>query len=65
MADDFGWKAVTLEGELAHRASVISVARPRQPSLCDNALVGKIQASFRKQILYIAETQRESGIQPD
>jgi hypothetical protein len=29
-----------------------------------DSLVGKIQASFRKQILYIAETQRESRVEP-
>jgi len=37
MADDIGWEAVTLEGELAHRASLISISLSGQPSLCDNA----------------------------
>ncbi len=37
MADDIGWEAVTLKGELAHRASLISISLSSQPSLCDNA----------------------------
>jgi hypothetical protein len=37
MADDIGWEAVTLKGELAHRASLISISLSGQPSLCDNA----------------------------
>ncbi len=37
MADDIGWQAVTLKGELAHRASLISTSLSGQPSLCDNA----------------------------
>ncbi len=37
MADDFGWEAVTLKGEPAHRASLISISLSGQPSLCDNA----------------------------
>ncbi len=35
--DDIGWEAVTLKGELAHRASLISISLSGQPSLCDNA----------------------------
>ena len=31
--------AVTLKGELAHRASLIFISLSGQPSLCDNALV--------------------------
>ncbi len=38
MADDIGWEAVTLKGELAHRASLISISLSGQPSLCDNAI---------------------------
>ncbi len=38
MADNFRWKAVTFERELTHRLSLMSVAHPHQPSLCDNAL---------------------------
>ena len=37
MADEIGWKSVTLKGELAHRASLISISFSGQPSLCDNA----------------------------
>jgi hypothetical protein len=37
MADDIGWEAVTLEGELAHRVSLISISLSSQPSLCDKA----------------------------
>ena len=37
MADDIGWEAVTLKGELAQRASLISISLSGQPSLCDNA----------------------------
>jgi hypothetical protein len=36
MADDIGWEAVTLKGELAHRVSLISISLSSQPSLCDN-----------------------------
>ena len=39
MADDIGWEAVTLKGELAHRASLISISPSGQPSLCDNAYI--------------------------
>ncbi len=39
MADDIGWEAVTLKGELVHRASLISISLSGQPSLCDNALL--------------------------
>jgi hypothetical protein len=38
MADDIGCEAVTLKGELAHRAKSISISLSGQPSLCDNAL---------------------------
>ncbi len=37
MADDIRWEAVTIKGELAHRASFISISLSGQPSLCDNA----------------------------
>jgi hypothetical protein len=37
MADDIGWEAVTLKGELAHRVSLISISLSSQPSLCDKA----------------------------
>jgi len=37
MADNFRWKAVAFEGELAHRASLISAARSHHPGLCDKA----------------------------
>jgi hypothetical protein len=37
MANDTGWEAVTLEGELAHRTSLKSGAYPCRLSLCDNA----------------------------
>jgi len=30
MADDIGWEAVTLKGELAHRASLISISLSSQ-----------------------------------
>ena len=33
MADNFRWKAVTLEGELAHQASLMPVAPPCHPGL--------------------------------
>ena len=36
-ADDIGWEAVTLKGEPAHRARLISISLSGQPSLCDNA----------------------------
>ncbi len=39
MADDIGREAVTLKGELAHWASLISISLFGQRSLCDNALV--------------------------
>ena len=38
MANDIGWEAVTLEGELAHRPSLKSGAHPCHLSLCDNAV---------------------------
>jgi len=34
---DFRWKAVTLEGEMAHQVGIMPVAPPCHPSLCDNA----------------------------
>ncbi len=37
VADNFRWKAVTLEGKLAHRAILMPVAPPHHPSLCDKA----------------------------
>ena len=37
MADNLRWKVVTFERELAHRASLMSIARPCHSSLCDNA----------------------------
>jgi hypothetical protein len=37
MADDFGRETVTLEGKLAHRPNLMSIACLCQPSLCDNA----------------------------
>jgi len=40
MADNFRRKVVTLERELTHRLSLMSVAHPHQPSLCDNASGG-------------------------
>jgi hypothetical protein len=30
------WEAVTLKGELAHRASLISISLSGQPGSCDN-----------------------------
>ncbi len=48
MADNFRWKAVTLEGKLAHRDSLMLVAPPCHSSLCDkacaNALCGLASA---------------------
>ncbi len=40
--DDIGRKAVTLKGELAHRASLISISLSGQPSLCDNAVATSV-----------------------
>ena len=36
-------EAVTLKGELAHRASLISISLSGQPSLCDNAVKGVLR----------------------
>ena len=37
MAEDVGREAVTFKGELAHRASSISISLSGQPNLCNNA----------------------------
>jgi hypothetical protein len=39
MADDFGWEAMTLEGELEHRPNLVPVAPHCHLSLCDKAIM--------------------------
>jgi len=36
------YEAVAFERELAHRANLMSIARPCQPSLCNNAHAPKV-----------------------
>ncbi len=53
MADDIGWEAVTLKGELAHRASLISISLSGQPSLCDNARKSRVSVPKRSRALQL------------
>ncbi len=56
MADNFRRKVVTLERELTHRLSLMSVAHPRQSSLCDNTAVAS--PSNMKTVTRLTRTKR-------
>ncbi len=62
MADDIGWEAVTLKGELAHRASSISISLSGQPSLCDNAVSCGLSDGLPIGMMLIAEHHAETTI---